>query len=80
MKEDKWQKEDEARITLLKEVYHNRAKHMETKKLYKEEEKWLVAHDKKQIETENERQNRLHEEKVAREALIKKEHQGDVLR
>jgi hypothetical protein len=32
MKEDKWKKEDEARITLLKSVYHNRAKHIETNK------------------------------------------------
>lgn len=74
MKEDKWRKEDEARITLLKEVYHNRAKHMEMKKLHKEEEKWLVSHDKRQIESEIDRQNREHEEKVSRTMLIKKEH------
>lgn len=74
MREDKWKKEDEARINLMKEVYHNRAKHIEMKKLNKEEEKWLVKNDKRLIETELERQNREHEEKVARDALVKKEH------
>ena len=80
MREDKWKKEDEARINLMKEVYHNRAKHIEMKKLNKEEEKWLVQNDKRLIETELERQTREHEEKVARDALVKKEHQGDILR
>ena len=80
MREDKWKKEDEARIQLMRDVYHNRARHIEMKKMNKEEEKWLLNHDKKQIETELQRQNREYEEKKARDALIKKEHQGDILR
>ena len=80
MKEDKWKKEDEARIQLMRDVYHNRARHIEMKKMNKEEEKWLLEHDRKEIETELERQNREYEEKRARDALVKKDHQGDILR
>jgi hypothetical protein len=55
MREDKWRKEDEARINLLKDVYHNRAQHIEMKKKTKDEQQWLLNHEKRQIETELER-------------------------
>jgi hypothetical protein len=44
------------------------------KKRNKDEEEWLINHEKKQIDSEIERQNREHEEKVAKDAIYKKEH------
>lgn len=55
MKEDKWRKEDQARVNLLKDVYNNRAQNIEMKKKTKEEEEWLINHEKQRIETEIER-------------------------
>lgn len=46
MKEDKWKKEDQARINLLKDVYQNRAQHIDMKKKIGDEEKWLVDNEK----------------------------------
>jgi len=55
MKEDKWRKEDEARISLLRNVYDNRAQNVEVKKKFKEEENWLLQNEKRILETELER-------------------------
>ena len=46
MREDKWKKEDQARINLLKDVYQNRAQHIDLKKRLKDEELWLVDNEK----------------------------------
>ena len=73
-REDKWRKEDEARINLLRDVYYNRAQNIELKKKSKEEEQWLRDHEKKQIETEVERLQREYEEKQIKDAMIKKTH------
>jgi hypothetical protein len=56
MKEDKWRKEDQARINLLKDVYDNRATHIEMKKKFKEQEGWTVENEKRMIDAELERQ------------------------
>jgi len=42
MKEDKWKKEDQARINLLKNVYDSRAQNVEMKKVLKGEDQWLL--------------------------------------
>lgn len=80
MKEDKWRKEDQARINLLKDVYQNRAQYIELKKKLRDEEKWLVENEKAQIDAEIEKQNREHEEKMLKDAVYRKQHQGDILK
>lgn len=80
MKEDKWRKEDQARINLLKDVYMNRAQNIELKKHLKSEQEWLLQNEKQLIDAEIERQNREHEEKMLKDAAYRKQHQGDVLR
>ena len=52
MREDKWRKEDQARINLMKDVYENRAMHIELKKREKDEKGWLKGNEKQTIETE----------------------------
>ena len=42
MREDKWRKEDQARLNLLKDVYDNRAHHIEYKEKVKNETGWLL--------------------------------------
>lgn len=74
MREDKWQKEDQARVNLLKNVYENRTQTVEYKDKFKKEEDWKLAYEKKQIETELERQAREAEEKRAKIELDKKNH------
>lgn len=72
MREDKWKREDQARINLMKNVYDARLQTIELKKKLKEEDNWLVNNDKRIIDAELERQNKLAEEKAAREALTRK--------
>ena len=42
IKEDKWHKEDQARINLMKQVYEDRAKTIGAKHMQTEEEKWRL--------------------------------------
>ena len=42
IKEDKWRKEDQARINLMKQVYEDRAKTIGAKNMQTEEEKWRL--------------------------------------
>lgn len=42
IKEDKWRKEDQARINLMKQVYEDRAKTIGAKQMQTEEEKWRL--------------------------------------
>lgn len=65
MREDKWRKEDQARVNLLRNVYDSRAQNIELKKKLKDEGNWLVSNDKQVIDAEIERQNREYEEKKA---------------
>ena len=53
---------------------------MELKKKYKDEEQWLVSNEKQLIDAELERLNRLAEEKATKEALVRKNYQGDILK
>ena len=63
MREDKWRKEEQARINLMKNVYDARLQTVELKKKVKEEENWLLNNEKKVLETELERQAREAEER-----------------
>lgn len=46
MKEDKWRKEDQARINLLKDVYDNRAQQIEMRKKVNDEKDWRQQYEK----------------------------------
>ena len=52
LREDKWKKEDQARVNLMKDVYENRAMHVELKKKMKDEKGWLVNNEKQVVESE----------------------------
>ena len=80
LKEDKWRKEDQARVNLMKNVYDARAQTIELKKKVGDEQAWLLEHEKKLIAAEVEKQQREYEEKKAREAMAKKGHQTDILK
>lgn len=80
MKEDKWRREEQARVSLMKNVYDQRLQTVELKKKLKDEEEWLLNNEKQRLETELERQNREAEERKMREALTRKNYQVDVLR
>ena len=67
MREDKWRKEDQARVNLLRNVYDNRAQNIDLKAKLRDEGSWLVGHEKAAIDAEIERQNREYEEKRAKE-------------
>ena len=55
-------------------MYHNREADVLLKQKLKEEDKWVKQYEKQQIDDELERQQRAHEEKVMRDALMKKTH------
>ena len=79
MREDKWRKEDQARLNLLKSVYDNRAQTIELKTKVKDQNQWIQDHEKNQIALEVEKQEREFREKAERDAAYKKKHQGDIL-
>lgn len=56
LREDKWRKEDQARINLMKDVYDNRAQNIEMKKVFKNENDWLLNNEKQNVRAEVERQ------------------------
>ncbi len=80
MKEDRWRKEDNARISLLREVYDSRHQNIVTKKLWSAEEQWQQDHEKRLLEDEVMRQTMQHEANVTQAQLGKKSHQGDILK
>jgi hypothetical protein len=50
MREDKWRKEDQARVNLLRNVYDNRAHHIDMKAKIRDETGWLLANEKQQLQ------------------------------
>lgn len=79
MREDKWRKEDQARLNLLKSVYDNRAQTIELRSKVRDQNQWIQDHEKVKIAEEVERQEREYREKAERDAAYKKKHQGDIL-
>lgn len=55
MKEDKWRREEQARVNLMKNVYDQRLQTVELKRKLKDEENWLLTNEKQLLETELER-------------------------
>ena len=58
----------------MKDVYENRAMHIELKKKQKDEKEWALKNEKQIIETEVERQQREHEERMMKDAAYRKQH------
>ncbi len=52
LREDKWHKEDQARVNLMKQVYEDRAKAIGARQTHADEEKWRVEYEKKLIDEE----------------------------
>lgn len=80
LKEDKWRKEDQARVNLMKQVYEDRAKTIGAKQMTTEEEKWKLQYEKQLIEEEIQRMQAEAEEKKSRDTIQKKNHQTDILK
>ena len=61
-REKQWDREDQARINLLKNVYANREQDIELKKKLKTEGDWMKQYERQNMEQEVERQNKAYEE------------------
>ena len=79
MREDKWRKEEQARLNLLKNVYDTRAQTIELRQKQRDQGNWIQGYEKQQISNEIEKQEKDYQEKLEREAEQKKKHQGDIL-
>ena len=80
LKEDKWRKEDEARINLMRQVYEDRAKTIGARQMQVDEEKWRVQYEKQIIDEEIAKTQAEMEEKKNRDTIIKKNNQADILK
>jgi len=80
MREQQWDREDAARINLLKNVYKSREQDMKLKAQGKTESEWMKQYERQNMETEVERQNQAYEDQMVKTSLTKKSHQTDILR
>lgn len=80
MREAQWQREDQARINLLKDVYQSREKDILLKQARQKEMDWFKAYEKNQIVTAIAQQNAEFEARAAKEAVNRKGHQMDILK
>lgn len=72
MRDAQWQREDQARINLLKDVYQSREKDILLKHQNKREDDWAKNYEKTQMETAIAQQNAEYEARAAKEALARK--------
>lgn len=79
-REQQWDREDQARVNLLKNVYKTREQDIELKKKLKGEAEWMKQYERQNMESEVERQNRAFEEQMVKTSMQKKAHQTDILR
>ena len=79
MRDDTWQKEDQARINLLRNVYHNREQDIELRKQLKENDKYMVDREKREITEKITMDEAMHQERMAKDAHTRKNHQNDIL-
>ena len=79
MREAQWQREEQARINLLKDVYKSREQDILLKQAKKKELEWLRAKEKAEIETAIAQQNAEFEARAAKEAAARKGHQMSIL-
>lgn len=80
MRDAQWQREDQARINLLKDVYQSREKDILLKQQNAREANWGKQYEKQQMETAIAQQNAEYEARAAKEALARKAHQLDILK
>jgi|TARA_B110000285_G_scaffold94730_1_gene108162 hypothetical protein len=80
MREAQWQREEQARINLLKDVYQSREKDILLKQQRKKEMDWFKEYEKNQIETAIAQQNAEFEARAAKEGANRKNHQMDILK
>jgi hypothetical protein len=79
-REKQWDREDQARVNLLRNVYANREQDIELKKKLKGEQHWMKQYERQNMEAEVDRQNKAYEEQMIKTSMMKKMHQTDVLR
>ena len=79
-REKQWDRVDQARVNLLRNVYANREQDIELKRKNKEEAHWMKQYERQNMEQEVERQNKAYEEQMIKTSMMKKMHQTDVLR
>lgn len=79
MREAQWQREEQARINLLKDVYKSREQDILLKQAQKKEMDWLRNKEKTEIETAIAQQNAEFEARAAKEAAARKGHQMSIL-
>lgn len=80
MRDAQWQREDQARINLLKDVYLSREKDILLKQEVQREADWFKNYERQQMETAIAQQNAEYEARAAKEALARKTHQLDILK
>ena len=80
MREAQWHREEQARINLLKDVYHSREQDILLKQSKAKEMQWFKDYERRQIETAIAQQNAEFEARAAREAAGRKNHQMDILK
>jgi hypothetical protein len=73
-REKQWDREDQARINLLRNVYANREQDIELKKKLKEEQQWMKQYERNNMEAEVERQNKAYEDQMVKTSMMKKMH------
>ena len=79
-REKQWDREDQARINLLRNVYANREQDVLLKQKLKQEGEWMKQYERLNMESEVEKQNKAYEEQMIKTSMMKKMHQTDVLR
>jgi hypothetical protein len=79
-REKQWDREDQARINLLRNVYASREQDIELKKQRAQNEKWQKQFEKANLEEEVQRQNQAYEDQMVKTSMMKKMHQTDLLR
>ena len=80
MREAQWQREEQARINLLKDVYNAREQDILLKQAKKKEMEWFKDHERQQIEAAIAQQNAEFAAREATEAANRKHHQMDILK
>ena len=73
-REKQWDREDQARINLLRNVYANREQDIELKKKLKNEAEWMKKYELQNMESEVDRQNKAYEEQMIKTSMMKKMH------
>lgn len=80
MKEDKWAKDDNARISLMKDVYNNRMQTVDYKGKAKEVTNWAKDLEKREVAALIAQQEKEDWEKRNKKQMTLAEHQGNILK